>query len=154
MVDFDTRWVIEYGDELRPLLAANAKRIARLAIPLQSGSDRILELMRRGHSGGDAKRALCDLRAALPRVVLTTHVLVGFPSETEADFQDTVALLRAARFDDVAVYDYTDRPGTDASLMTGKVPGRVIRSRNRRLRREFNGIRASLRYSLEGLRRL
>jgi tRNA A37 methylthiotransferase MiaB len=154
LVDLDTRWVIEYGDELRPLLAANAERIGRLAIPLQSGSDRILELMRREHSGGDAKRALCELRAAVPRVLLTTHVLVGFPTETEADVQDTVALLRAVRFDHVTVYDYSDRPGTDASRMPGTVPRGVIRSRSRRLRREFNGTRASLRYSLEGLRRL
>ena len=155
LLDFDTRWLVAYQSALVPLLADNRQRIRRLLVPLQSGSERVLASMRRGHTAHDAKEALLAVRAACPDSSLETHVLIGFPGESEQDFQDTVALLRAIRFDQVTAYDYEDRPGTEASRMAAKIPRRVIKLRDLRLRRETDGLAAGLIYHVKdwGLRR-
>jgi tRNA-2-methylthio-N6-dimethylallyladenosine synthase len=113
---------------------------------MQSGSERTLQRMRRGHTAADARRALQAFRTACPEICLSTQVLVGFPGETEANFDDTLHLLRIGRFNWVTFYDYTDRPGTEASGMTDKVPQPVIRARSLRGHREFCGRWDCLRY--------
>jgi tRNA A37 methylthiotransferase MiaB len=157
LIDLNVRWLVRYEDDLVPLIAANASRLQHLATPLQSGSDRVLGLMRRHHTSAEAGRVLTAVRAAAPALPMSTHVMVGFPGETEADLQDTMAALRAIRFDRVNVFDYADRPGTVASSMPDKVPHSVIVSRSRRIRGEFRGRQAALAYwmqaNLEALRR-
>lgn len=136
LIDLNVRWVVAYADELVPVLADNASRVRDVRMPLQSGSDRILDLMKRGHSAVAAERALRLLRAALPEATLSTHILVGFPGETEEDFSETLGLLQAVQFDHVDIFLYCDRDGSEASLMPGKVNARVIASRVRSLRRQ------------------
>jgi tRNA A37 methylthiotransferase MiaB len=154
LLDFDPRWLIEYQAALVPLLASNRSRIRRMLVPLQSGSERVLESMRRGHTARNAREALLAVRAACPGIILETHMLLGFPGESEQDFQDTVALLQAIRFDSFAAYDYEDRPGTVASQMAAKVPRKVIKSRGLRLRRHTTGLATGLIYYFQdwGLR--
>lgn len=146
--DFNLRWFVRYRDRLIGLLAENSPRIRSLLLPLQSGSERILSLMRRGHTAKDARSALLALRAACPQMELTTHVLIGFPTETARDFQDTLDLLRAVHFDTVMGYAYEDRPKTDASRMSPKVPWTTIKARDFRLVRETEGVRSALRNSV------
>jgi tRNA-2-methylthio-N6-dimethylallyladenosine synthase len=113
---------------------------------MQSGSEQVLSRMRRGHTAADAEHALRKFRAACPDIVVTTHVMVGFPGETEADFEDSLRLLRVGRFNEVTFYDYQDRPRTEASKMLDKIPQSTIRARSLRAHREFNGRFDALRY--------
>jgi MiaB/RimO family radical SAM methylthiotransferase len=139
LIDLNLRWIVEYEEDLIALLGPNRARIRSIQLPLQSGSDRILQLMRRGHDAADAERVMKALRAALPDVDLGTHALVGFPSETERDFGETMRILAAVDFDKVDVFAYADRPDTEAARMPDKVPAAVIRQRSTRLHRAFAG---------------
>lgn len=148
LLDFNLKWFIAYSDSLVDVLSRNQARVRSITLPMQSGSDRVLQRMRRGHTARDAETVLRTLRQACPQVDLNTQVLVGFPGESESDFEDTLELLRAVRFDWVQFYDYQDRPGTEASDMPGKVARDVIRARSLRARRETGLRRAALEYRL------
>ncbi len=154
LLELDFRYFIEYQGRVIDLLANHHARIRSITMPMQSGSERVLQNMRRGHTAIDAERALRAFRQACPSICASTHVLVGFPGETEADFEDTLRMLRVGRFNYVSVFGYTDRPRTEASLMPNKVQQSVIRARSLRARREFNGHLDALRYRAEawGLR--
>lgn len=144
--DFDPKWLVRYHEPLVSLLAENASRVASIIIPVQSGSDRVLARMRRGHTAAEAQAAVAAVRAACPTAALETHVLIGFPGETDVDFQDTLKLLQACRFDNVTCYNYEDRPNTEASEMRPKVPRRTMKARGFRLKREIEGLRSAVRY--------
>lgn len=146
LLDFDLKYLIEYADTLVDLLARHSERVRSVSLPMQSGSEKMLQKMRRGHSAADAERALRALRAACPEMSLGTQILVGFPGETESDFEDTLRILRVARFNSVGIYDYQDRPRTEASRMPDKVPMATIRSRSLRAHREFGGRWDGLQY--------
>lgn len=135
--DFNPRWLLRYKAALVPLLAANSGRIESILLPVQSGSLRILSLMRRGYSTADVVKGLAELRAAAPDLNMITHVLVGFPGETDADFDDTRNLLRAVRFDRIDAYPYADRPNTPAGQLPDKVPKKIIEARCSFLEAEF-----------------
>lgn len=92
-----------------------------LHLPVQSGSDRILKVMRRGYTADEYLAALERLRAYVPDVAITTDIIVGFPGETEEDFEATRELMRKARFDNSFVFKYSPRPGTPSSLMADDV---------------------------------
>ena len=146
LLDFDLKYFIQYADELIRLFAANCARVRCIDIPMQSGSEQVLGRMRRGHTAADAEHALRRFRAVCPDIVVTTHVMVGFPGETEADFEDSLRLLRVGQFNEVTFYDYQDRPRTEASRMLDKIPQSTIRERSLRAHREFNGRFDALRY--------
>ncbi len=135
--DFNPKWLVRYRDELVPLLASKSSRIRTLVLPVQSGSERILSLMRRGYSAREAGEALVELRGAVPNVEMITHVLVGFPGETKADFEDTCELLELVRFDRVDAYPYAGRPHTPASEMQDGVAAEVREARCASLRDRF-----------------
>ncbi len=92
-----------------------------LHLPVQSGSDRILQAMRRGYSRADYLAAVRHLRAAVPQFALTTDVIVGFPSETIEDFEATRTLMQAADFDNAFIFKYSPRPGTPAAELRDDV---------------------------------
>jgi tRNA-2-methylthio-N6-dimethylallyladenosine synthase len=119
--DFNPRWLVRYRAGLVELLGAHRDRISGMLLPVQSGSDRILAAMRRSCVRADLEASLCELRAALPAVRLSTHIMIGFPGESEEDFEATLALLAAVRFDEVTVYKYGDRAGTAAAAMPAKI---------------------------------
>lgn len=101
-------------------------------LSLQSGSDRILALMKRKYNSKMAMRAIELLRQHIPNVKFTTDVIVGFPTESEQDFEDTCEFVRRARFLMVHIFPYSKREGTPAATMSGQIPGD---EKNRRLHR-------------------
>jgi tRNA A37 methylthiotransferase MiaB len=135
--DINPHYILRQGQAIMDLLSVNRSRVRSLCVPVQSGSDRILQLMRRAYSAADVRQWLCQLHQVAPRLAVETHVLVGFPGETDQDFEQTLELLHAVRFTSMEAYSYSDRPNTLASQMTPKVPDHVIDSRIMRLIREF-----------------
>jgi tRNA-2-methylthio-N6-dimethylallyladenosine synthase len=102
-------------------------------MPLQSGSDRILAAMRRSYRAQRYLSILDRVRAVMPDAAITTDIIVGFPGETEADFESTLDVVRAARFASAFTFQYSVRPGTPAADMPGQVPKDVVAHRYQRL---------------------
>ncbi|HEY3606243.1 MAG TPA: tRNA (N6-isopentenyl adenosine(37)-C2)-methylthiotransferase MiaB, partial [Pseudonocardiaceae bacterium] len=105
----------------------------QLHMPLQSGSDRVLRAMRRSYRSDRYLGILADVRAAMPDAAITTDIIVGFPGETEEDFQGTLDVVRAARFASAFTFQYSKRPGTPAADMGDQVPKQVVQERYERL---------------------
>ena len=135
--DLHPKWFIAYAKELEKLFVENIHRIHLVIIPTQSGSERILRLMKRDYTASETQECLCKLRKACPEIKLATHIVVGFPSETDSDFEATIEFLKKVNFDRIDIYEYGDRPNTVASQMENKVSEETIRSRVCRLRDEF-----------------
>jgi tRNA-2-methylthio-N6-dimethylallyladenosine synthase len=98
-------------------------------LPVQSGSSRILERMRRRHTSDEYRQLVEKLRASRPDLAITTDLIVGFPGETDADFEDTLALVREVSFTDAFIFKYSPRPGTAAALLEGEIPDAVAQAR-------------------------
>jgi threonylcarbamoyladenosine tRNA methylthiotransferase MtaB len=121
--------------EIVGIVAASGGRFApHFHLPLQHGSDRLLQLMRRPYTL-DYYRSLVDsIVTAMPHAAIGSDVIAGFPGETEADFLATIDYLSSSPLSHVHVFPYSDRPGTEASAMSGKVHGAIVRDRCTRLR--------------------
>jgi len=102
-------------------------------ISLQSGADNVLTRMKRGYSASDYAKALAMIRAELPEAVITTDVIVGFPGETDAEFQETVDFCRRMGFARIHVFAFSPRPGTAAATMPGQVDARVKKERSAKM---------------------
>jgi len=140
-VRFDIReihpkYLIRYGEEIAALPGPSL--LGGILCPAQSGSDRVLELMKRQHTSAELLDTLRRLKDALPGLRLDTQIIVGFPTETEEDFQRTLDFVREARFDSVVVFPYDDKHGTEASKLAEKIPQSVI---DRRVRAAFRAFR-------------
>jgi tRNA-2-methylthio-N6-dimethylallyladenosine synthase len=118
-------------------LIAAFGRLPKLAehvhLPLQSGSDRILKIMRRGYSADTFRELLGRLRAERPGIAITTDIIVGFPGETDEDYAATRALADEVGFDNAFVFRYSPRQNTPAATMGGQVPEAVKEWRNKDL---------------------
>ncbi len=104
-----------------------------LHLPVQAGSDRILKLMRRQYDRAWYLDLVSSVRERVPEIALSTDVIVGFPSETEEEFEDTLDLVRRAEYDTMYSFRYSPRPGTPASEMENIVPEETARMRHQRL---------------------
>ncbi|MEV8440298.1 tRNA (N6-isopentenyl adenosine(37)-C2)-methylthiotransferase MiaB [Actinosynnema sp. NPDC051121] len=104
-----------------------------LHMPLQSGSDRVLKEMRRSYRTAKYLSILDDVRAAMPDAAITTDIIVGFPGETEEDFQATLDVVRQARFSSAFTFQYSKRPGTPAADLPDQLPKQVVQERYDRL---------------------
>ncbi len=102
-------------------------------LPLQSGSSRILKAMRRTYSRERYLRLVSELRAAIPDLALTTDIIVGFPGETEGDFQETLEVVQEVGYDGAFTFVYSPRAGTEAAAMPDQVPDELKRERIERL---------------------
>jgi len=119
-----------------PVIAAMAECAAvceHAHLPLQSGSTRILKAMRRTYSRERFLRLVNEMRSAIPDLALSTDLIVGFPGETEADFQETVTAVEEIGFDSAFTFVFSPRKGTEAATMAGQVPDEVKRERIERL---------------------
>jgi threonylcarbamoyladenosine tRNA methylthiotransferase MtaB len=105
-----------------------------LHLPLQSGSDRVLRCMARKITPDSFAAVIHTARAAIPEVSITTDVIVGFPSETEEEFAETLEFVKSMQFTGGHVFSYSARPGTPAARMKGQVRGEVVKSRSAALR--------------------
>lgn len=115
-IRFTTSNPHDLPDELVDAFGTMPKLMPHLHLPVQSGSDRILEKMRRGHTVAHYFERVDRLREACPSVALTTDLIVGFPGETAEDFEATMALVERARFDNVYSFVYSPRPHTAAAI--------------------------------------
>jgi tRNA-2-methylthio-N6-dimethylallyladenosine synthase len=104
-----------------------------LHMPLQSGSDRLLKVMRRSYRSAAYLAILDTVREQIPGAAITTDLIVGFPGETEQDFQETLDVVRASRFAGAFTFQYSIRPGTPAATMPDQVPKAVVQERYERL---------------------
>lgn len=125
--------ITELTDEVLQIIRDNDVIVDHLHIPLQAGSDKILRLMNRKYDLAYFKQKMEQIREIRPDISLTTDIIVGFPSETEENFQDTLSFVREVQFSKVHVFPYSRRSGTVAADMAEQVPGDVKKDRVRRL---------------------
>ena len=123
----------EMNARLIDAYATVEKLVSHLHLPVQSGSDRVLAAMKRGYTVLEYKSIVRRLRAARPDLSLTSDFIVGFPGETDADFEATLALVEAIRFDGAFSFAYSARPGTAAAELPNQVPADVRQARLARL---------------------
>ena len=131
-----------YGDDLVDAYARLPKLCESAHLPLQSGSDRILKAMHRGYTREKFLGIVEKLRRARPGIGITTDIIVGFPGETEDDFEQTLSLCREVEFDNAYIFKYSPRRDTPAAEMPDPVPQEIREERNHRLLGLVNEIAA------------
>jgi tRNA-2-methylthio-N6-dimethylallyladenosine synthase len=131
-----------YGDDLVEAYARLPKLCESAHIPLQSGSDRLLKLMHRGYTRERFVAIVEKLRQARATIGITTDIIVGFPGETEEDFEQTLSLAREVKFDNAFIFKYSPRRDTPAAEMPDQVPQEIREERNQRLLDLVNEIAA------------
>jgi tRNA-2-methylthio-N6-dimethylallyladenosine synthase len=105
----------DFPDNLLRLIAENDKVCSQIHLPLQAGNTRVLDVMNRTYTRDEYLRLVDKIRATIPSIVLTTDIIVGFPTETEAEFMDTYKLMETVEFDAAFIFKYSERKGTIAS---------------------------------------
>jgi tRNA-2-methylthio-N6-dimethylallyladenosine synthase len=128
----------EFSDSLVEVYREVPELVSFLHLPVQSGSDRILSMMKRGHSALEYKSKIRRIREARPDIYLSSDFIVGFPGETEADFQATMQLIEDIRFDQSFSFIYSPRPGTPAAALPDDVPMEVKKERLSQLQARIN----------------
>ena len=123
----------DFTDDVIEVMATTKNVMPHLHMPLQSGSDRILQEMRRSYRSSRYLGILDRVRSAMPHAMITTDIIVGFPGETEEDFQATMDLATTAQFSAAYTFKYSIRPGTPAGLMPNQVPAEIVGERYTRL---------------------
>ena len=131
-----------YGDDLVEAYGRLPKLVESAHLPAQSGSDRLLKLMHRGYTRERFLSLTEKLRGVQPGIGLTTDLIVGFPGETEADFEETLSLVRAVEFDNAYMFKYSPRRDTPAASMPGQLPQEIKEERNARLLELVNAVAA------------
>jgi len=121
-----------------------------LHLPLQSGSDRILERMNRGYTRARYLELIAELRETVPDIALSTDLILGFPGETDDDFEQTVDMVERVAYDNVFAFRYSRRPGTPAADMPDQVPDAVKAERNTRILEVATRVGAARSRALEG----
>ena len=119
----------DMGDDLIAAHGGNPKLMPYLHLPVQSGSDAVLEAMNRQHKAGDYRRLVERIRAARSDIALTSDFIVGFPGESDADFEATLGLVRDIGYATAFSFKYSKRPGTPASTMRKQIPEDVKAAR-------------------------
>jgi tRNA-2-methylthio-N6-dimethylallyladenosine synthase len=122
-----------FTDDVIDAMAETPAVMPQLHMPLQSGSDRILKAMRRSYRSTRFLGILDRVRERIPNAAISTDIIVGFPGETEEDFEETLRVVREARFASAFTFQYSIRPGTPAATMADQVPKAVVQERYERL---------------------
>ncbi len=123
----------DFTPDVIEAMAENDKICEHIHFPLQSGSDAVLKAMRRSYRRERYLGWLAAIRSAIPGIAVTTDLIVGFPGESERDFEDTLDAVRRARFDQAYMFQYSPRPGTRAAQMPERLPKEVVQARFERL---------------------
>lgn len=132
-IRFMTSHPKDLSDELIDAIATSQHVAKHIHLPVQSGSDKILSAMNRKYTAETYLSRVHTLRKAVPEIALTTDCIVGFPGETEKDFEDTLSLIEAIRFDSAFTFIFSPREGTKAETLSDKVDAQVARQRINRL---------------------
>ena len=122
-----------FTEDVIAAMAETPNVMPSLHMPLQSGSDTILKAMRRSYRGKKFLGILDSVRESIPNAAITTDIIVGFPGETDEDFEDTLRVVEQSRFSSAFTFQYSIRPGTPAATMEGQVPKEIVQERYERL---------------------
>ena len=122
-----------FTDDVIAAMAETPNVMPQLHMPLQSGSDKVLKAMKRSYRSAKFLGILDRVRAVMTEAAITTDIIVGFPGETEEDFQDTLEVVRKSRFVSSFTFQYSKRPGTPAAKMDDQLPKEVVQDRYERL---------------------
>jgi len=123
----------DFTDDVIAAMAETANVCPQLHMPMQSGSDAVLRSMRRSYRQARYLDIIDRVRASMPHAAITTDIIVGFPGETEQDFEQTLQAVRLARFASAFTFQYSPRPGTPAATMPDQIPKAVVQQRYDRL---------------------
>jgi tRNA-2-methylthio-N6-dimethylallyladenosine synthase len=134
----------DIGTGIFEVMAGDKRLCSHIHLPVQSGSDRILDAMNRGYTRARYLSAVRAARAIVDDIGITTDIIVGFPSETEADFRETLDLVHEARFDSAFTFQYSPRSGTAASERPDDVPSGIKKERLRALNAAVQEERANI----------
>lgn len=132
-VRFTSPHPASFTEDVIDAMAETPNVMPQLHMPLQSGSDAILKSMRRSYRSKKFLRILDKVREQIPHAAVTTDIIVGFPGETEQDFEDTMAVVEASRFSSAFTFQYSIRPGTPAATMENQIPKEIVQERFERL---------------------
>ncbi len=128
-IRFTTSHPVEFSDSLINVYATVPELVSHIHLPVQSGSDRILAMMKRGHTALEYKSKIRKLRAIRPDLSMSSDFIIGFPGESEQDFQDTMKLIDDIGFDHSFSFIYSARPGTPAAELADDLPEEVKKQR-------------------------
>jgi tRNA-2-methylthio-N6-dimethylallyladenosine synthase len=123
----------DFTDDVIAAMAETPNVMPQLHMPMQSGSDTVLRAMRRSYRQERYLAIIDTVRTAMPDAAITTDIIVGFPGETEADFEQTLSVVRRAKFAGAFTFQYSKRPGTPAATMPDQIPKAVVQERYDRL---------------------
>ena len=147
---YTTSHPIEFTDELVEAHGQIPELVSHLHLPVQSGSDRILKLMKRGYTAGQYLEWIGKLKAAHPGISLSSDFIIGFPGESEQDFKDTMDLIKQVRFDHSFSFIYSQRPGTPAAQLADDVSIQTKKNRLAALQKRINGFAAGYSQAMVG----
>jgi len=147
-IRFTTSHPAEFSDSLIEAFAGIPQLVNHLHLPVQSGSDHILKLMKRGYARADYIEKIRRLREVRPDIYLSSDFIVGFPGETEAEFEETMMLIEEIGFDMSYSFVYSQRPGTPAADMPDDVPEEVKKQRLDRLQQRISEMAAAVSNSM------
>jgi len=140
----------DFTDDVIAAMAQTPNVMPQLHMPLQSGSDAVLQRMRRSYRQERYLGILERVRSEMPEAAITTDIIVGFPGESDEDFEQTMHVVREARFASAFTFQYSKRPGTPAATMPDQVPRKVVQERYERLVQLVNDIAWRENQRLEG----
>ena len=143
-IRYTTSHPVEFSDRLMAVHGEVSKLVNHLHLPVQSGSDRILMRMKRGHTALEYKSKIRRLRALRPDICISSDFIVGFPGETDADFQATMDLIEEVGFDQSFSFIYSARPGTPAAQLDDPTPAEVKQQRLVVLQRRIEAMGADI----------
>lgn len=137
-IRYTTSHPVEFSDRLIQAYAQTPKLVSHLHLPVQSGSDRILAQMKRGHTAAEYRQKLARLREIRPEISLSSDFIIGFPNESDQDFEDTMQLIEDIGFDMSFSFIYSRRPGTPAADLEDTVSEELKKQRLQRLQHRIN----------------
>ncbi|HKX57333.1 MAG TPA: tRNA (N6-isopentenyl adenosine(37)-C2)-methylthiotransferase MiaB, partial [Xanthomonadales bacterium] len=149
-IRFTTSHPVEFSSSLVQAFGEVPELANYLHLPVQSGSDRILSLMKRGHTVLEYKQKIRRIREQRPDISLSSDFIVGFPGETERDFEDTLKLIRELNFDQSFSFIFSPRPGTPAANLPDDTPMAVKKERLARLQQQVNSQAAAISAAMVG----
>ena len=149
-IRYTTSHPIDFSDALVEAYAEIPELVSHLHLPVQSGSDRILELMKRGYTVRDYLDWIEKLRSVRPEIAVSSDFIIGFPGESEEDFDATMALIDEVRFDQSFSFLYSQRPGTPAAELADDVPLETKKRRLAALQEKINGLAGEYSRSMVG----
>jgi tRNA-2-methylthio-N6-dimethylallyladenosine synthase len=149
-IRFTTSHPVEFTDNLIEAFAEIPKLVNHLHLPVQSGSDHILKMMKRGHTRADYIEAIRKLREVRPNISLSSDFIIGFPGETEEQFEETMAFIEEIGFDHSFSFIYSARPGTPAAELPDDVPVEVKKQRLERFQNRILEMAGAISKSMIG----